>query len=143
MDYAELNLRWATALVDGLVSGGVKQVVISPGARSTPLTMACAIHVALRDWVHPDERSAAFFALGLIKGGGAPVAVVATSGSAPANWYPAVIEAGYGGYPLVLVSADRPAELQDCGANQTIDQNHLFGRQVRGFFPFPDANDTG
>ncbi len=143
-DTALLNLRWALALIDGLVSCGVEHAVISPGSRSTPLTLACERHPAITTWIQVDERSAAFFALGLARAGGRPVAVVATSGSAPAHWYPAVIEAGYSAVPLLLLSADRPPELQGCGANQTINQTRLFGGQVRAFhqLPPPDEGET-
>ncbi len=142
MDPAASNLRWAHALIEGLVQSGVAHAVISPGSRSTPLTLACAGHPDLRTWVVPDERSAAFLALGLSKAGGAPAAVVATSGSGPGNWYPAVIEAAYDGVPLLLLSADRPEPLQGCGANQTIDQTQLFGKHVRAFFALPDTDDS-
>lgn len=142
MDQAASNLRWAHALIEGLVQSGVAHAVISPGSRSTPLTLACAGHPDLRTWVAPDERSAAFLALGLSKAGGVPAAVVATSGSAPGNWYPAVIEAAYDAVPLLLLSADRPEPLQACGANQTIDQTRLFGQHVRAFFALPEADDS-
>jgi 2-succinyl-5-enolpyruvyl-6-hydroxy-3-cyclohexene-1-carboxylate synthase len=139
---AELNLRWAMALVDGLVASGVARAVISPGSRSTPLALACLRHPAVNSWVQVDERSAAFFALGLAKADRQPVMLVGTSGSAPANWLPAVVEANQGLVPLILLSADRPAELHDCGANQTIDQVRLFGSQVRASHELPCAQDT-
>lgn len=132
-DVGALNLRWALTLIDGLVSAGVRHAVISPGSRSTPLVLACDRHPGLSIQVVVDERSAAFFALGLAKATQRPVAVIGTSGSAPANWFPAVIEANYGAVPLILISADRPPELRECGANQTIDQARLFGEQVRVF----------
>lgn len=140
-DVAAVNLRWALVLVDCLVAAGVKRVVISPGSRSTPLTLACLRHPGLRSWVQVDERSAAFFALGLAKADQQPVALVCTSGSAPANWFPAVIEANQGMHPLLLLTADRPPELRDCGANQTIDQLRLFGSQVRASHELPCARD--
>lgn len=132
-DRGLVNLRWAFALVDGLAAAGVSQVVISPGSRSTPLVLACDRHPNITTRVHLDERGAAFLALGLAQGGGAPVAVVATSGSAPTHWYPAVVEAAQTGVPLVFLSADRPPELQDWGANQTLDQQRLFGVHGRAF----------
>lgn len=133
MDTASLNLVWSDKLIDGLAAAGVRRVVISPGSRSTPLVLAVNRHAKLNSWHHPDERSAAFFALGLASHAREPVALIATSGSAPAHWLPAVVEANRSGIPLVLLSADRPPELQACGSNQTVDQIHLFGSQVRGF----------
>lgn len=141
-DQGSENLLWADALLDGLAAAGVEFAVISPGSRSTPLVLACDRHPGIRTWTQVDERSAAFFALGLAKSDRSPVAVIATSGSAPAHWYPAVIEANHSGIPLLLLSADRPPELQQCGANQTTDQKHLFGHQVRGFYD-PGPARTG
>jgi len=136
------NLRWSQALIDGLVSRGLSRVVISPGSRSTPLALACERHPLIESWIQVDERSAAFFALGLAKADLQPVALIATSGSAPAHWYPAVIEASKSAIPLLLLSADRPPELQDCGANQTIDQLNLFGTHVRSFHHLPVPSST-
>lgn len=130
-DNGTLNLRWAQALVDGFAAAGVDQVVISPGARATPLTLAFLRQPAIKNWIVVDERSAAFFALGLAKAGGKPAALVCTSGSAPANWFPALIEADADAVPLLLLSADRPPEARGWGANQTIDQLKLFGDHVR------------
>lgn len=141
-DVATANLRWAMALVDGLVAAGVVHAVISPGSRSTPLALACLRHPRLRTWIQVDERSAGFFALGLSKADRYPVALICTSGSAPANWFPAVIEANYGLIPLILLTADRPPELRDCGANQAIDQVKLFGGQVRASHELPLAETT-
>jgi len=131
------NLQWAYALLDGLAAAGVDRVVISPGSRSTPLALASELHPSLRTWVQVDERCAAFFALGMARITAAPVALIATSGSAPTHWYPAVIEADQAAIPLVLLSADRPLELQGCGANQTIDQDKLFQQTVRAFHNLP------
>jgi 2-succinyl-5-enolpyruvyl-6-hydroxy-3-cyclohexene-1-carboxylate synthase len=133
MDTGWLNLRWAQALVDGLAAAGLTHLVLSPGSRSTPLALAFLRQTSIRCHVILDERSAAFFALGIAKVSGHPAAVLCTSGSAPANWLPAVIEADAGAIPLLLLSADRPSELQGWGANQTIDQTHLFGHHVRAF----------
>ncbi len=129
--HATLNLQWAFALVDGLAMQGVHRAVISPGSRSTPLVLACEQHPAVRTWVQIDERCAGFFALGLARCDARPVILVATSGSAPSHWYPAVIEASEQGTPLILLSADRPPELQGWHANQTTDQTRLFGPHVR------------
>ncbi len=141
-DTGTLNFVWSQALVAGFVAAGVKRAVISPGSRSTPLALALLRQPALTCHVIVDERSAAFFALGLAKAEGLPVLVLATSGSAPANWFPAIIEASQSGVPLIFLSADRPPELHGCGANQTLDQQHLFGQHVRCFHdagcPYPE-----
>jgi len=128
------NLLWCEALIDGLATAGVRRAVISPGSRSTPLVLACRRHASMQCRLVLDERAAAFFALGMARHRGEPITLIATSGSAPAHWYPAVIEAAQSGLPLLLLSADRPPELQQCGANQTVDQTRLFGHLVRGFF---------
>lgn len=141
---AEITFRWAWALLDGLAAAGVRRVVLSPGARSTPLSLAALRHPGLATHVVVDERSAGFFALGLAKADGWPVALIATSGSAIANWFPAVAEANMARQPLILLSADRPPELHDCGANQTMDQIGLFGRHARAFHQLPPAEtETG
>ena len=141
-DAGAANLRWAMALVDGLTAAGVRHAVISPGSRSTPLALACLRHPRLRTWIQVDERSSGFFALGLSKADRRPVMIICTSGSAPANWFPAVIEANHGLIPLILLTADRPPELRDCGANQAIDQVKLFGGQVRASHELPLAEAT-
>ena len=133
-DRACVNLRWALALLDGLIAGGVEHLVLSPGSRSTPVVLAAQRRPALMLTPILDERSAAFFALGLARASGRPVALLATSGSGPAHWYPAVMEANEACLPLILLSADRPPELRGWGANQTTDQTRLFGVQVRDFF---------
>lgn len=124
-DNGALNLQWSQRLVAAFTGAGVTHAVISPGSRSTPLALALLRHPGLACEIIVDERSAAFFALGIAKASQRPVLVLATSGSAPANWLPAVIEADRAGVPLILVSADRPAELHDCGANQTTDQGSM------------------
>lgn len=131
MDRGALNLAWARALVRGLVRVGLREVCVAPGSRSTPLVLALAESDAVRRFVHLDERSAAFFALGVGKRTGRPAAVVTTSGTAVANLHPAVLEASRSGAPLLLLTADRPPRLRGTVANQTVDQAGIFGGAVR------------
>ncbi|HLL84075.1 MAG TPA: 2-succinyl-5-enolpyruvyl-6-hydroxy-3-cyclohexene-1-carboxylic-acid synthase, partial [Longimicrobium sp.] len=128
-----VNQQWSRAAVEELVRGGVRHVVVCPGSRSTPLALAFAECPELRTWSVIDERSAAFFALGIAKESGAPVALLATSGTAGANFYPAVIEAAMSHVPLVVLTADRPLELQGWGAPQTMPQQNLYGGFARWF----------
>ncbi|MGI9015574.1 MAG: thiamine pyrophosphate-binding protein, partial [Euzebya sp.] len=118
-------------LIDALARQGVADVVCSPGSRSAPLTLAAADHPDLRLHVRLDERTAAFLALGLARGSGRPAAVLCSSGTATANFHPAVLEADAAAVPLIVLTADRPAELRDVGANQTVTQTALFGGAVR------------
>ncbi len=138
-----LSLAWAGAAAEELARSGVRHVVVSPGSRSAPLALAFAAHPGLCDHPILDERSAAFFALGLARATREPVALACTSGTAAANYLPAVVEAHHGAVPLVLLTADRPPDLRDCGAGQTIDQVGLYGRCVRFSFdaPSPSAGD--
>jgi 2-succinyl-5-enolpyruvyl-6-hydroxy-3-cyclohexene-1-carboxylate synthase len=136
------NLRWAYALIDGLACHGATQAVISPGSRSTPLVLACDRHPAIQLKVQVDERCAAFFALGLAKQSQRPVILIATSGSAPSHWFPAVIEANHSTIPLILLTADRPPELHGWGANQTTDQQRLFGNHLRAFYDPGPAEES-
>lgn len=131
MSDGELVGPWADLVVAGLVAGGVRDVVVSPGSRSTPFLLASLRRTELTCWSVTDERSAGFFALGRVKATGAPVALLSTSGTAPAHYLPAVIEASATGCPLVLLTADRPHELIHCGAPQTIEQTRLFDGHVR------------
>jgi len=124
------NIFWSTVFVDELIRAGLREVCIAPGSRSTPLTLAFAARPEVRVTSHLDERSAAFFALGLGLATGRPAAVVCTSGTATANFYPAVIEAHESEVPLLVLTADRSHELRDSGANQTIDQVKLYGGHV-------------
>ncbi len=120
-------------LVDELARAGVAHVCLCPGSRSAPLAISAMRQPAMRVWTLIDERSAGFFALGMAKALRAPVAVLSTSGTAAANFFPAVIEAHYGRVPLIVVTADRPRESRDSGAPQTIDQVHLYGQHVKWF----------
>lgn len=125
--------KYCAAFIDELARSGTKHVVISPGSRSTPLALLLAEHPSIRVWLQVDERSAAFFALGLAKAKNEAVALLCTSGTAGANYYPAVIEAHMSRVPLIVLTADRPHELRDNGAPQTIDQIHLFGNYPKWF----------
>ncbi len=133
LDFRNLNSLWGSVLVKTLVLAGVRQAVISPGSRSTPLTMAFAAHPGIEAIPVLDERSAAYFALGLAKQNGEPVALVCTSGTAGANYLPALIEARESGFPLIVLTADRPPEMRACASGQTIDQLKLFGDTVNFF----------
>src|SRR6476661_4078102 len=121
------------AFAEELVRAGVREAVICPGSRSTPLALMLARQEGLRIWTLVDERSAAFFALGMAKAGGKPVALVCTSGTAAANFFPAVVEAHYARVPLLVLTADRPPELRDVGAPQAIDQVQLYGVHAKWF----------
>lgn len=134
--------KYVGAFVDELTRAGVSDVVISPGSRSTPLAMVMADHPTLTTWIHVDERSAGFFALGMAKAQKKPVALLCSSGTAGANYYPAVIEAAQSNTPLIVLTADRPHELRDNGAPQAINQNHLFGDFAKWYMEvsMPDAS---
>ena len=125
--------RYCHSFFIGLHEAGVHHVVVCPGSRSTPLALVAASYANIRMWNLVDERSAAYFGLGLAKGGRRPVALICTSGTAAANFLPAVVEAKYGRSPLVVLTADRPPELRESGALQTIDQRNLYGVHVKGF----------
>lgn len=124
-------------IVEELVGAGVADVVVCPGSRSTPLALATRAHPGLRVRVLLDERSAGYFALGLARASRCPVAIIVTSGTAVANLLPAVVEASLARVPLVVLTADRPPELRDRGAPQTIDQVRIFGGHVRWFSELP------
>ena len=126
MSTSVFNRRWAALLLETLVRHGVRHVCIAPGSRSTPLTLAAAANRAFVCHTHFDERGLGHLALGLAKATHEPVAVIVTSGTAAANLYPALIEAGLTGERLVFLTADRPPELINCGANQAIRQNGLY-----------------
>ena len=137
MSLSLANIKRAQILMHALTTRGVRDFVVSPGSRNTPLILALEWLVAERGVddvrIHRmlDERSAGFFALGLGRIRGVPAALVCTSGTAAAHYFPAVIEAAQSHVPLLVLSADRPQELRGVGSLQTIDQNHLFGNYAR------------
>ena len=126
------------AFVDELVRCGLRDACTSPGSRSTPLVLGLAREPRLRATSHIDERSAAFFALGLAKATGIPAALACTSGTAAANYAPAVIEAHEARVPMIVLTADRPPELRGVGAGQTIDQVKLYGSAAKWYFEVDD-----
>jgi 2-succinyl-5-enolpyruvyl-6-hydroxy-3-cyclohexene-1-carboxylate synthase len=132
----------ARTLVDEFARGGLTDAVLAPGSRSAPLALALAEDERIRVHVHLDERSAAFFALGAAKASGRPALVLSTSGTAAAHFHPAVLEADHARVPLVICTADRPAELRATGAPQTTDQLRLYGPAVRFFADIPADGDA-
>ena len=141
MNTANRNTIWSGIFAAELRKLGLDSVCIAPGSRSTPLAIAFA-ESGLHIYTHSDERSAAYFALGLARASRKPVALVCTSGTAAANIFPAIDAANYTETPLLVLTPDRPAELRESGANQTIDQLKLYGDHVRWFVdvPAPEAN---
>ncbi|TCP29841.1 2-succinyl-5-enolpyruvyl-6-hydroxy-3-cyclohexene-1-carboxylate synthase [Scopulibacillus darangshiensis] len=137
MKHQECLTRFVAAFVDELSACGVEHVVVSPGSRSTPLAMLLNAHSDIRVWMNIDERSAAFFALGIAKASGRPAALLCTSGTAAANYYPAIVEAKLSRVPLIVLTADRPHELRGVGAPQAIDQIKLYGDNVKWFQEMP------
>src|SRR6478609_6651717 len=137
----DATTAFARTLVDEWARHGVTDACLAPGSRSAPLALALAGDDRIRLHVHLDERSASFFALGLAKATGRPAVVLCTSGTAAANFHPAVLEAHHARVPLIVCTADRPPELRDSGAGQTIDQLKLYGNAVRWFCEVgaPDA----
>lgn len=132
-----LNALWSGLIVEELLRNRIDQFVLSPGSRCTPLTAAAAAEKKVRCVMHFDERGAAYFAVGHARATGKPAVLVCTSGTAVANYYPAVVEAFHERLPLIVLTADRPPELRDSGANQTIDQIRLFGKHARFHFDLP------
>jgi 2-succinyl-5-enolpyruvyl-6-hydroxy-3-cyclohexene-1-carboxylate synthase len=133
VDVTNRNTALASAMVEELARSGVRRAALSPGSRSTPLAVALWRQPEIEVSVIVDERCAAFFALGAAQATGAPVAMLCTSGTAAANYHPAICEADESALPLIALSADRPPELRGIGAGQTIDQIKLYGSAVRWF----------
>ncbi|HEO8420108.1 2-succinyl-5-enolpyruvyl-6-hydroxy-3-cyclohexene-1-carboxylic-acid synthase [Niallia sp. FSL W8-0635] len=130
------------ALLSELVKNGVEHAVISPGSRSTPISLLLAEEEAIKLHVHVDERSAAFFALGIAKASKKPTVLVCTSGTAAANYFPAIVEAKISRIPLIVLTADRPHELRDVGAPQAIDQLDLYGKHVKWFMEMSTPDNS-
>src|SRR5713101_557580 len=130
----DATTSFARTLVDEWTRHGITDACLAPGSRSAPLALALATDERIRHHVHLDERSASFFALGAAPASGRPVILLCTSGTAAANFHPAVLEAHHGRVPLIVCTADRPPELRDTGAGQTIDQLKLYGDAVRWCF---------
>lgn len=131
---------WGRIIADELAESGLEAVCIAPGSRSTPLTVAFAEHPDIEIYSHLDERSAGYFALGRARRTGKPTALICTSGTAAANFHPAVMEADQARVPLLVLTADRPPELRDSGANQTVDQVKLYGDEVRWYAELPEPD---
>lgn len=144
MNHQKTLTAYTAAFVDELTRVNIKHAIISPGSRSTPISMLMVKHPDIQVHMNIDERSAAFFGLGLAKATREPVALVCTSGTAAANYYPAIIEAHYSRVPLVVITADRPHELREVGAPQAIDQIHLYGKYVKWFsdMSIPEMEDS-
>lgn len=138
----DMITAYVAAFVDELTRARICDVVISPGSRSTPMAMLMAEHPQMKVWMQMDERSAGFFALGMAKAKRAPVALLCTSGTAAANYFPAVIEASYSRIPLLVLTADRPHELRDVGAPQAIDQIGLYGKYAKWFIDLAPPDPT-
>jgi 2-succinyl-5-enolpyruvyl-6-hydroxy-3-cyclohexene-1-carboxylate synthase len=131
---SDVTQTFAATFVDELAVQGVEFACVSPGSRSAPLAIALQRHPRIKVLIHIDERCGAFFAVGLGKATGRPAVVLTTSGTAAAELHAAVVEASYSRTPLIVLTADRPPELQAVGSNQAIDQQRLYGTAVRWFF---------
>jgi 2-succinyl-5-enolpyruvyl-6-hydroxy-3-cyclohexene-1-carboxylate synthase len=141
-DTPRANRLWATLIVEELARSGVDFFCVAPGSRSTPLVVALAANKKAESLVHFDERGSAFGALGYARATGRPAAWITTSGTAVANGLPAVVEAATDGVPMILLTADRPPEFRQTGANQTIDQPDIFGDYVRWRFDLPAPEEA-
>ncbi|MCZ6449269.1 MAG: 2-succinyl-5-enolpyruvyl-6-hydroxy-3-cyclohexene-1-carboxylic-acid synthase [Deltaproteobacteria bacterium] len=139
-DAPNLNSLWGRLLIEELVRTGIRYFCLSSGSRCAPLTTAVAAHPNVTSIHHFDERGAAFHALGYARATSRPAVLITTSGTAVANTWPAVVEASVDRVPMILVTGDRPPELQDTGANQTIDQGKFFGPYVRWQMELPCPN---
>lgn len=137
-----INTLWARIIVDELVKSGLRHVVISPGSRSTPLVLQFHEHPEIHDISIIDERAAAFFALGLAQAKQQPVALLCTSGTATANYFPAICEANHSNIPLIVLTADRPPALHDCGAPQAMNQHNLYANHIRWFHQLSEPKAT-
>lgn len=137
MDDRQVLTNYVRRMTNALLCAGVTTVVISPGSRSTPLAYAFASNEQIATYMQIDERSAGYFALGLAKASNKPVALLCTSGTAASNYHPAITEAYYARIPLVVLTADRPHELREVGAPQTIDQIRMYGEHVKASIDFP------
>ncbi|MXW96009.1 MAG: 2-succinyl-5-enolpyruvyl-6-hydroxy-3-cyclohexene-1-carboxylic-acid synthase [Acidimicrobiaceae bacterium] len=135
--------RTVAAFTAQLAALGVTDAVISPGSRSTPLTLCFDAQPGMRTWIQLDERSAGFFALGMGRASGRPAVLVCTSGTAAANYLPAVVEASHAGIPMIVCTADRPPELRGWGSPQTIDQVDLYGTAARWSTDLPVPDEAG
>lgn len=146
MQSPDVTATFCATLVDEWIESGIRHAVVAPGSRSTPMALALVATPALEVQVFHDERSAAFAALGIAKTTGVPTLLLCTSGTATANFHPAVMEASHAEIPLLVITADRPPELQGVGAPQTTDQQRLYGSSVRMFLdagvPDDEQRDT-
>ena len=137
----QITSLWSALIIEELVRHGIRRFCISPGSRSTPLTAAAARHPETVCKIFPDERAAAFFALGYARGTRKPAVLICTSGTAVANYFPAVVEASLDNQPMLVLSADRPFELLETGANQTIRQSGIFGGYTRWDIELPEPSE--
>lgn len=137
LDTGTLNLRWAKIIIDQLIMNGIDTFCVAPGSRSTPLAIAIAEHPQACSFVHFDERGIGFYAVGMVKAKKRAVAILVTSGTAVGNLLPSLMEAESERLALIVLTADRPPELQDCGASQTCDQVKLFSHYVRSQYNLP------